>query len=647
MSGARTSGLLALPPTCACRRTSLRYLTTSRAGKRIHHRTPEPRPVRMREVANTEPPARGQARRPEGARGHEVLAGGWPYAVMGGRNDRAPLRCLRNTRQSPVIGTTHARSVRLRLALRANRDGELSGGVSPWTKSTVSTYPSLPPTVKARPSFIDGGAPCALNVTTRGAHDMTPERHRKPAGGYILIQAGQLLSAWEAHRTKIIRLVDLRVWLACHELVARRQSVPKGCRVNYQLAELGLLVGVPSVRTLRSSLQRLERAELVQWSDAAITFPDRPARAESDSTPWSRRLVPMPRRVGRFLAVGTTRAMTATMLGLLVRCVFYRRGLCTSVGTCKASWVAETFGVNERSVKRARAKLVALGWLESVAAAQWRLNRWGGVYRVNLGWDGGSRPRSRLSPPARRTAPRLSPPDSDKQPLWEYIHQNPASRGSAGFRNGPRASSGPTLRRVELEDLRQTTSLLSLHAEACARGLARPSEAGRLQFVALAERARRCATRSPGGLFVWLLRCGKWEYPTQADEDAARAALREWQHGQFGASACRKASGRELTSVPTPVHALCGEWLRRLSGTGGEGSGHALCESRSPPGVGGHCFECKANPFVRARSPGYRDRTGRGSGGTTLPGGLLTHIGTRPYTPTTGGSARNCRQRSK
>lgn len=380
---------------------------------------------------------------------------------------------------------------------------------------------------------------------------MALELTRKPAGGYILFQAHQLLSAWEAYRTKIIRLVDLRVWLACHELVARRQGAPKGHPVRYQLTELGALVGNPSARTLRGSLNRLERAGLAQWSDVAITFRDREASTTCQHLTSPKRLVPVPRRVGRFLASGTTRAITATMLGLLVRCVFYRRGVCSSTGACKASWVAETFGVDERSVKRARARLIALGWVEPVEATQWRLNRWGGVYRVNLAWDGGTKPRSHLTPQVLGTASRLSPPDSDKQPLREYIHQKPVGHGRSGVRGYRKATPEPSLWRIEPEDLGQTTRLESLHAEACARGQADPSEAGRLRFMALAAHARSHATRNAPGLFAWLLRGQRWGFITQADEDGVR-------HQSIGNRA-RSESSRAFVTTGMIVESVLAE----------------------------------------------------------------------------------------
>lgn len=352
----------------------------------------------------------------------------------------------------------------------------------------------------------------------------TPSATHKPDGGYVLVQAGQLLNAWAAHHEAIITLADLRVWLACHELVARRQGAYMRRPMADRLSELASLLGATSVSRVRSSTRRLIRAGLLHWTDAGISFP-RPSLS-GKALPSPKRLVPIPRPLLRHLAKGVSRGTLATTLGLLLRCVFYHRGRCTNEGTCKARWIAETFGLDERSIKRARAHLLSVRWISSCPTSQWRLNRWGGVFRVNLDWKPTPPRTPRLSPPQLRFAPRLSPPESHKHPLREYNHQKPAGRGPAGaLREGVKEPCEPTLRNVERLDLLNRERTLALHQQACARGLAERSEAGRLRFVGLAMHARRCGTRNPGGLLTWLLQGRKWEFIMQIDEDQAREYL--------------------------------------------------------------------------------------------------------------------------
>jgi hypothetical protein len=287
----------------------------------------------------------------------------------------------------------------------------------------------------------------------------------KPQGGYLLIPAVRLALAWWAYREKLIRLVDLRVWFAACEMVARRCGRPAPLPRRFGLDELQRLTGL-SPRRLKASLRRLEDAGLLTWSEAAIAFPavaggvPMPAafRRFLDQIPNHRRLVPVPRRILRLLAGGARPALIATILGHLVRCLYLKGGKCLPVGRVKASWIADTFGVGLRRVKQARQELIRLGWLVPLESRQWALNRWGALVRINLDWSrldglaGGTRPAidappavegaadpaalppgPELAPPAAGFGPELAPPDSDQEPLTGAQNQEPALGGPAGF----------------------------------------------------------------------------------------------------------------------------------------------------------------------------------------------------------------------
>ncbi|GMV26717.1 MAG: hypothetical protein AMXMBFR58_27480 [Phycisphaerae bacterium] len=350
---------------------------------------------------------------------------------------------------------------------------------------------------------------------------MRESSHDRVEGGYVLVRAGQLLGLWEAVRTKIITPLDLRCWLACHELVARRCGAHKGTPVRYTPAEVQHLVRADTEREVQLSLIRLYAAGFLHWSGAAIAFPNSTSATPLGVSPG--RLVPVPRRTLRFLAAGTTRSLTVTMLGTLLRCAFYRRGVCSWAGACKASWVAEVFGVDERSVKRARGRLQGLGWLSPEPVPQWRLNRYGGRFCINPDWDGTEQTSRGMSPPSPRETPCLSPPESDQEPLREYKHQELAPSEAAGVRAGHQEH--PSLRDIAPLDLRRRDRLLALHAQACGLGLAEPGEAGRLRFASLAARARRVGTVNPCGLLAWMLRGQRWGLVTLQDEDRARRWL--------------------------------------------------------------------------------------------------------------------------
>ena len=56
---------------------------------------------------------------------------------------------------------------------------------------------------------------------------------RKPVGGFVFLTVQQLCLLWWAYRTRLIQLMDFRVWCAAQEMVARRcHSFCSGCGVG-------------------------------------------------------------------------------------------------------------------------------------------------------------------------------------------------------------------------------------------------------------------------------------------------------------------------------------------------------------------------------------------------------------------------------
>jgi len=389
---------------------------------------------------------------------------------------------------------------------------------------------------------------------------------KKPAGGYALIPVLRIAMAWWAYARRLIRLSDLRAYFACHELIARRCTLPPGRVPNFAPGELCALTGLPEKR-VREALRRLERAGLVRFDASAIHFAASPDAlpvedlsgvwALFEAIPNHKRLVPIPRRILRLIAGGASRALIATILGHTLRCLYYwpNEGLNAS-GTCKSSWIAATFGISLRAAKAARQQLIELGWLCPVDVPQWARNRYGQRFEINLDWDrldgtdtgrggeaesrtfGGAGQGDPISaPPRAEIVPVSAPPESDKEPLRESKNQKPASGGPAGFfqsqqeGKNPPTLRPPVLRNVVPEDLRDTGRLLELHRQAQGKGLVGSSEHDRLRFIAAAEHARVIGTRNPCGLFVRLVKSKLFHYLTQDDEDAANARLKRHFYG--------------------------------------------------------------------------------------------------------------------
>lgn len=374
---------------------------------------------------------------------------------------------------------------------------------------------------------------------------------RKPDGGFCFIPAKAILRAWLAYRRGIIGLLEFRLWLACFEALARRCSLKAGRRPRYTLKELGTLVGTSSERQLRRSLRLLERTGLAWWrheqlkvGEGTFALPDDgPEFLETLALVTNHgRRVPIPRRILRLMCGSHRPVLVATLLGHLLRCVYYRHGRCVPVGRCKAGWVAEVFGVDARNVKRARRELIAMGLFALSITSQESLNRWGLAVRLNIQWRP-SRTQHGLPPRICRRDTGSPPLRMTGNSLTRAEYQEPEISRTAGSRK----HTGPTLFHMTGRDLRTASCLDELWAQAQKFGLAGPSEAERLRVHACAARARRVGTRNPCGLFAWLLRQKGSVFLCSIDEDSARYGL------QTGASRRVRESGSDHLSPAGPT----------------------------------------------------------------------------------------------
>lgn len=361
--------------------------------------------------------------------------------------------------------------------------------------------------------------------------------HKKPEGGFRFINAEALLTTWMMYRRGVVQFMDLRVWFGCWELTSRRCSLRKGQRPRYTVEEIHRLVGGVGGEYLRNSIARLERAGLLSWQESAVQIQPSPDQlpvdlreelgAKLDLIANHRRKVPVPRRVIRLIAKRGKRVEIATIVGHLLRCLYYRDGRCVPDGRCKASWVAEVFEVDLRNVKAARKHLIAQGWLIPRPSSQSQLNRWGPMFTVNLAWSPKpGRQKLESPPPSPVSTSQIPPPIENKKLSTRSKNQEPAPRGPAGSWKEAGKENKPNIRHVVSEDLRESGRLDVLFSQAVTRGYVQQSECDRLRFFGAAEHARAVATHNPCGLFATVVRQRLWHHITQRDEDAARARLK-------------------------------------------------------------------------------------------------------------------------
>ncbi len=413
-------------------------------------------------------------------------------------------------------------------------------------------------------------------------------RHKHPSGGvrtdqitgrFRKITVHQLALAWWCHRAGHITRRQLRVWFAAHEMAERRRYADPAngpLRPDYGLDELKALVGGRGSESasaeLSADVTRLRRLGLVKITQHAIEFAVSVDQIAVDDVtgfwsmfnqlPHPRRSVPVPRRMVRALAAGFTRGVTAVVIAMLIRSLFWHKetGEYRTDGRTKREWIAEVFGVSVRTVTDARARLTEIGWLVPLDTPQWMLNKYGAHDAINTDWSasdessGGVEVASiaegeSASPPADFRGEPASPDLNRSLPLTGNQNTRrpaPMRAGPAGVslrstrrqKTGSRKKnrrrsppSAPNIRDVQAEDLNDTGRLLQLYDQAVEIGMAQAGEGGRLDFVAFAERAR-CRAKKPGALFFWLLRERKSVFITHADEEEAARRIKSHLYGR-------------------------------------------------------------------------------------------------------------------
>jgi hypothetical protein len=336
-------------------------------------------------------------------------------------------------------------------------------------------------------------------------------------------------------------LYDLRIWLACHEMLARRCQV-KGNRLpTYTEEELISLVGSGTKCKVKKSLQRLVTAGLLHWERNCIsTDTHRAEAALSECDEWldslsliqnNRRKVPVPRRILRHVVMTRHRTLIGTVFGHLFRCLYYKKGRCISGGRCMASWISEAMQLDVRNVKSARRQLIQLGWIVPCDASQTSLNRWGLPVVINLQWGAAEKSQNmKTPPPIAQNQSKVPPPYTYTKPLTRSNNQK--LQKGPGVKNKPKNIPAPRLKHITLGDLRDPVRLDRLYREATEAGSLPHSEFNRLLWFAAAEHSLSAGKQNPCGLFVSMYQRKLWHHITQEQEDHARAKLKKLDFGE-------------------------------------------------------------------------------------------------------------------
>ena len=357
-------------------------------------------------------------------------------------------------------------------------------------------------------------------------------------GGYKTQTVVQIANVVAALNRRSISFRAFRVYFAALAAVAAREAAARSSAkrtpqpVRYVRDELARLCECRT-SAIGKELRSLERAGLLLFSDSSIIFTTT-LLPGSESLSLQlvgkrspKRPVPLPRAVLRFIARSNSAATSRTMLAYCVRgLTLTRSGEVKGVGTVKARWIGEVWGASLRAVRLARAELLSLGFISrDVGSKQWKLNRDGAYFAVNLSFGARSdqaKGRLHVALPTIENCTQIAPPYKDMKTPYGLKDQRTRNGERIGF---SKADGEPDIRDVQLADLRSVRRMCCIHEQAAAAGLICAGEAGRLVVLAAAVHAVRVGRKNPPGLFNSILRTGALHYITQADEDHARKAL--------------------------------------------------------------------------------------------------------------------------
>jgi hypothetical protein len=221
-------------------------------------------------------------------------------------------------------------------------------------------------------------------------------------GGWYSSPTAEWPELWSLYDDGVLKFVDLRVAAA---ILGSRG--PWNAREGLQRADLQELAGGLTRWGIRRALRRLQRAQIVDLSlDGSVRWrgpdPARLVRHACRELPHPEREVPIPQYLLCELARTRKPALFATVIGHVVRGLWFKGKRIATVGRVCLRWIAKRFGVCERSVRAAHQELVRLGWIVVLSdpQASTEEDRWSG-------------PRFAFNPFG--TYPELEPPKPRKQ----------------------------------------------------------------------------------------------------------------------------------------------------------------------------------------------------------------------------------------
>ncbi len=251
---------------------------------------------------------------------------------------------------------------------------------------------------------------------------------QKIDGGYVFISKKSLGDLNAQISTRKLSAIEGRGTLAFLEMQSIRRTAAairsrsqKRTKLipNYNAKEFSRLTNLP----LRVASKIFKKVSAVEFNPKE-----------------SGKLIPVPRRVIRFLAKCQKRSTLLVLLTYLERGLSLDKGKIKSAGTAKASLISQKTGLTIRSVRTARKELLKLGLITpDTTKYQRKLNKDGAYFTINLLWnekdssergtsgkvrpgiiknpeaetvpvDNSFRPNTKISLPPSKNSSQISPP---------------------------------------------------------------------------------------------------------------------------------------------------------------------------------------------------------------------------------------------
>jgi DNA-binding transcriptional ArsR family regulator len=388
----------------------------------------------------------------------------------------------------------------------------------------------------------------------------------QPKSGYktlTMIQLGNVLSA---AFNDGLSLNGFRTFFACVSALAIREAATRTNARNrrdqvfvpsYRIEELAKATNL-SKTIVKRELKSLKNLGLIDCSPKSIEI-SKVAIADSQivldllsAGRSSKRPVPVPRSILRFLARCEQKSIQRTLLTYICRGLSISRiGEITGKGSVKASWISQLTGLSLRAVRSARKSLIESQIIsKDVGSIQRKLNRDGAYFQIDLDWSDVKstpsldvRPTLQALPVVREIAHQqvqngvifALPYKNKKTPYgskYQKAHGTSLLKPSGAFKQKGRGGNTPTISNITLADLHDYHRIRSLYQQACKAGWVKESENSFLNWLAAAIRAKTQTEGDSVRIFVGIVRKKLYAHITQAEEDRARVAMNRFRYSE-------------------------------------------------------------------------------------------------------------------